>query len=338
VYLRLSWHIVIGDYKLTMLDSVEIYKSVELLADTCTIKLPAKVNNKPITQESSNQIGDEVKGKLKRGDKVKVWLGYNKEVFNDNDPSEFEGYLLSISTDGGSIVINCEDDLFLMRKPVKDKEFKNTNVKQIAEYLISELKLTMKVNCPSPLTYDKFVIDKKTAYEVLKQLQDETKGNIYIKKDDKGNGVLNIHLSYIEPHGYVNYSFQQNVEESSLKYKTKEDRKVLIIIERPGKDGKTIKETYGTPGGEQETIKGNGLGTASLKQKAKNRYDQLCFDGFEGDITTWLIPYVEPGYSANIEDEDYPYKDGIYYVKAVTTSMDGSGGGARKVQLGQKLK
>jgi hypothetical protein len=319
-----------------MLDAVEIHKSVDLLADTCKIKLPATVNNKPVPQAKANELGDDIKGQLKRGDKVKVWLGYDVDDFSDKKP-EFEGFLLNITTDDGSIEINCEDDLFLFRKAVKDKQFKSTGIKTIAEYLVTELQLNMKVNCSLTIEYDKFVIAKATGYDVLKKLQDETKGNIYIKTNEQGEAVLNIHPPFIEKHGYVDYSYQHNIEDGDLKYRTKEDRKVQVIIERTGRDGKTIKETFGTTGGEQETIKGDGMSKEAMLQTAQNRYNQRCYEGFEGSITTWLDPYVEPGYSASIEDEDYPFKNGSYYVTAVTTSMDGSGGGVRKVQLGIKL-
>lgn len=336
MYRKLSWEISIGNYTLAMLDAVDIHKSVDLLANTCRVKLPATVNNKPIPQAAANELGDDIKGKLKRGDVVRVWLGYDIESFAGIKP-EFEGYLLNINTDGGSIEINCENDLFLMRRPVRDKQFKAAGIKQIAEYLVSELKLNMKVNCSLTINYDRFVIVKATAYDVLKKLKEETKGNIYITTTTNGDVTLQIHPPYIEKHGYVDYSFQENIESSDLKYRTKEDRKVQIIIERTGKDGKTIKETFGTPGGDQETIKGDGMSAASMKQVAENKYNQLCYEGYEGSITGWLQPYVEPGYSASIVDEDYPYKDGSYYVTAVTTTMDGSGGGVRKVQLGIKL-
>lgn len=336
MYLQLSWYISIGQYSLGMLDGVEIHKSVELLSNTCSIKLPAQVYNKPIAQESATEIGDDIKGKLKRGDKVKVWLGYDIESFAGIKP-EFEGYLLNINTDDGSIILNCEDDLFLMRKAVKDKQFKNTGVQQVAEYVVSELGLNMKVNCSLTIRYDKFIISKATGYDVLKKLKEETKGNIYIRMNEANEAVLNIHPPFIERHGYVDYSFQQNIESSDLKYRTKEDRRLLVIIERLGKDGKTIRETYGNTGGDQETIKGDGMSQESMLQAAKNRFDQRCYEGYEGSIITWLIPYAEPGYSANIEDEDYPYKNGTYYISAVTTSMDGNGGGVRKVQMGIKL-
>lgn len=317
----MDWHIEIGRYKLAMLDSVEIHKSVDLLADTCVIKLPATIYNQALKIEDANG-----KDKIVRGDRVLVKLGYN-----GNLQEEFKGYLLNIGTDDGSITINCEDELFLLRKSVKDNEFKNKTVKQIAQYLLDETGHSLSLHCSLTIDYDKFVITKATAYDVLKKLQEETKGNIYIK-----DGMLNIHPPYIENHGYVAYSFQKNIEASDLKYKKAEDKSIQVIVENIGKDGKKKTITYGTTGGDKITIQGNGLSEKAMKILAGNEYSRQMYDGYEGSITTWLIPYVENGYSAQIKDDDYEYKDGTYYVTAVTTSMNGNGG-VRKVQLGKKL-
>jgi hypothetical protein len=333
MYFKLKWKIEVGDYELGFLDSVEIHRSVDLLADTCSVKLPATINNKAIKADRIN----EIEGKIKRGDKVKVWLGYDKETFTNADVPEFEGYLLNINTDDGSIILNCEDDLFLMRKPVQDKQFKNTGLKEIAEYLVKETNSGLLLNCSFTLNYDKFVISKATGYDVLKKLQDECKGNIYIKKNAAGIGVLNIHPPYIEKHGYVEYSFQKNIEKSDLKYKSADDKRLQVEVENTGKDGKKVTVLSGTTGGDKVTIKGYGLSKAAMQQLADAEYRRRLYNGYEGSITTWLLPYVEPGYSAQITDEDYEFKDGIYYVTAVTTTMDGSGGGVRKVQLGIKL-
>lgn len=121
-----------------------------------------------------------------------------------------------------------------------------------------------------------------------------------------------------------------------MKYKNATDRKVQIIIERTGKDGKTVKETYGTTGGETKTIKGDGMSQQALKQKAENEYKQLCYDGYEGGVTTWLLPNVLPGYSAEVVDTDYTFKNGWYFVKTVTTTVSSSGA-SRKVDFGIKL-
>ena len=335
MHFKIGWQIHIGNYQLGIVDSVEVHKSVDLLADTCMIKIPATLYNKAVETDGNNGIA----GIVKRGDKVTVWMGYDTTDFSKVAP-EFEGYLLNINTDDGSLVMNCEDDLFLMRKAVADKQFKATALQPILEYLVQQTGENILVDTNgfdnTKVFYDKFVISKATAYDVLKKLQEETNANIYLKKNEEGQAVLHLHPMYTEQHGYVKYSFQKNIESSDLKYRTAEDRKVEIIIERTGKDGKVIKETFGTTGGEQHTIKGDGKTQEAMAAQAKTEWSKYCFNGYEGGITTWLVPFVTPGYSAEVKDEEYKYKDGWYYVKTVTTSMSSSGI-SRKVELGIKL-
>lgn len=307
---------MIGTWRLMLIDSVEIHKSVDLLADTCEIVLPASVYNYAL----------KVEDKIAPGDRVVVQLGY------DDLKKEFEGYLQRIDTDDGSLILNCEDDLYLLRKSVKDKEFKKTSIKEIIQYVIDQTGAGLQLNCTLTINYDKFVITRAEGYDVLKKLQDETKGNIYIK-----DGVLNVHPLYTEEHGYVSYSFQQNIESADLKYRRKKDRKVEVIVTTTDAKGKKVEVRYGDMGGEKKTIDAPGMNKESMQQKAKDEHRLRSYDGYEGSITGWLIPFVEPGYSCQLKDEDYSYKDGSYYVTGVTTSIDGSKGGQRKVQLGVRL-
>jgi hypothetical protein len=152
----------------------------------------------------------------------------------------------------------------------------------------------------------------------------------------RGN-ELNIHPAYIEKGGDVTYDFARNIEKSDLKYRKKEDRKYEVIVEGISLDGKKKTVTVGTTGGEKRTVKVyNVMNEAALKQRGEEELKYLQYDGYEGSVTTWLIPYVEPTYSAKIVDADYEYKTGTYYVVSVTTTFDESGG-ARKVELGRKL-
>lgn len=318
-------------YRLLLAESVEIHKSVDLLADTCTIKLPDSANNQLLTV--SNQKVTDI---LKRGYKVTVQLGYNNSLTH-----EFAGYLLSVGTDEGSITLNCEDSMFLLRKPVKDKQFNNVSVKQIAQYVLSQCGVKISLNCSDTITYDKFTIVSATGYDVLKKIEDDTKDNIYIREyyaddSDTLTRELNLHPLYEEQTGMAVYSFQHNVEESDLKYMHKEDLKIQIVLKYTGKDGKLREYKYGTTGGDQHTRKVSGLSASSLKQVAENEYNKWYYDGYDGSITGWLIPYCEPTYSAAILDEDYPEKDGTYYVSSVTTTFDNNGG-KRKIQVGKKL-
>lgn len=78
----MTYDIRIGAYKLGMLDQVEVHKSVELLADTATVTLPAAEYNRALDVES----------KLKRGDKVTIRLGYKETGL----VTEFAGWLQRI--------------------------------------------------------------------------------------------------------------------------------------------------------------------------------------------------------------------------------------------------
>ena len=191
----INWKITVGKFKLTMLDSAKITRSVEQLSDTAEIVLPGACFNKAI----------EVENKVKRGDAVKIQVGYD-----DNLVTEFEGFLESISTDGGAIKFNCEDPIFLFRKPVPDKEFTSVDVKDLLGYICSMVG-GFTLNCDYSFKYDKFVIHSATAYDILKKVQEESKANVYIK-----GKVLHVHPQYKEISGKVKYSFQQNIEKSEL--------------------------------------------------------------------------------------------------------------------------
>lgn len=317
----IDWHITIGNYRLTLVDSVEIKKSVDVLADVATIILPGQNINKTLDIES----------KIKRGDSVMIEMGYDGKM-----ATEFKGYLESYSTDDGSIRIYCEDSLWLMRKPVPNTEMKNVTSKDVAAYLVAEVNkvsdVKITLDCDYELKYDKFVINNAMAFEVLKKLQDETKGNIYMK-----GTTLHYHPAYIQKFGSVGYDFAINIEKSDLTYKRADERSYQVEVEGIGKDGKRTTVLVGTTGGEKRSIKINGItDEASLKKRGEEELKYLVYDGYEGNITGWYLPVVEPGYSAEIRDEDYEYKTGTYYVTAVTTNMS-KRGIVRKIQLGRKL-
>lgn len=304
-------------YRLGLVESIEIICDVDNLADTATIVLPEAVLNQVLNFEE----------KIKRGSEVVIQLGYNDDL-----KTEFTGFIQRITNDG-SLIIHCEDALFLFRVAVPDKEFKNATLKQIAEYLVNVVDPSFTVNCDYGITYEKFTIHQATAFDVLKKLQDESKGNIYF---DNSNKVLHIHPAYVEVGSKVNYSYHVNVETANLEYKRKEDKKVEITIESTDSKGKLKSVTVGTTGGDKTTIKVGAMSEVDMKKVAESALQKQLYDGYEGTFDGWLIPVVKPTDSAHIEDLDYPYKTGSYYVKSVTTKFSSSGG-VRTVKLGIRL-
>lgn len=314
----MSWNIRIGGFRLRMVEKVSIKRSVELLSDTATITLPGTVFNKAINIED----------KIKVGDAVEIELGYNDDL-----KPEFKGYLKAIKTDGGSLTLELEDDIYLFRKSVKDEEMKNASVKSILENICSQVG-GFSVSCDYDFSYDKFVINNATGYDVLKKIQDEASPNIYLK--DK---VLHVHPQYAEIFGEARFDFSRNIERdgTDLKYKSEDERKLLVVVEGTDETGATVSVEKGTTGGDKMTLKLPGVSSkSSLEQKAQSVLDQKVYTGYEGSFQSWLIPYVDAGYKVAITDPDYEVKNGTYYVISVETTFS-KDGGVRKVTLGKRL-
>lgn len=314
----MSWNIKIGDFRLRMVEKVSIKRSVELLSDTATITLPGTVFNKAIN----------IEGKIKVGDAVEIELGYNDDL-----KPEFKGYLKAIKTDGGSLTLELEDDIYLFRKSVKDEEMKDASVKNILANICSQVG-GFSVSCDYDFTYDKFVINNATGYDVLKKIQDEASPNIYLK--DK---VLHVHPQYAEIFGEARFDFSRNIERdgTDLKYKSEDERKLLVVVEGTDETGATVSVEKGTTGGDKMTLKLPGVSSrSSLEQKAQSVLEQKVYTGYEGSFQSWLVPYVDAGYKVAITDPDYEIKNGTYYVISVETTFS-KDGGVRKITLGKRL-
>lgn len=311
-----DYYIRVGNYRLGLLQEVEVHKSVDLLAQTATIVLPGVIYNQAFRHEEYIKVGDQ----------VSIELGYDGRL-----REEFTGFLLRIDTDDDTLTLNCEDNMYKTRKPVKDKQFNDTSVKEIARYLLSEIGLS-SLECDYDITFQKFVIQGANAFDVLKKLKDDTAAQIYMVGD-----TLHIHPPYVEKGGDVAYDFAVNIESSDLQYRREEDRRYEVSVECVGIDGKKKKVTLGVTGGEKRVIKvSTPMSEAELRKRGEAEMKYLVYNGYEGSITGWLIPYVEPTWSARLRDNDYEYKNGTYYVTAVTTTLSESGG-VRKVELGRKL-
>ena len=313
----MQYDIHVGDWVVGMLDSVEIIRSVDLLADTATIVLPGSEYNKAL----------DVEGKVRRGDHVQIWLGYAETGM----ALEFEGWVQRIGTDNGAITIECEDDLFKFRVPIPDRQYGNVTLKQLLADVIAAVGGSYVVSCTYSWMYEKFVISDATGYDVLRKVQEECGADIYLD----GN-VLHIHAPGEKVGKDVYYDFSKNIQECDLEYRNSDERRVRVKVKALLPDGTVREREYGTTGGDSVEVRSASADEESMRLRGESEYRRLSFDGYEGSITTWLVPSVIPGDSAVLHDEDYEYKDGKYFVQSVTTSFS-SEGGTRKIELGFRL-
>ena len=327
MYYAMTYRITVGSYRLRTLDSVKIVKSAETLADTAVIVIPGHSINKAL----------EIEDKIKCGDDVEILLGYDGEFL-----LEFKGYVNRIAADDNTIQLECEDALYLFKKNLKNRELKNISLKAFLNEIVREVNQINKaagtptnytVKCDYSFTWEKFTIFKATAFDVLKKVQEETKANIYFRDE-----ILHIHPQYSEifNEDLVIYDFERNIEKSQLKYMLQRDKKIEVEVSATMIDGKTKKIKYGTPGGTKREISIGTADEASMKSRAEQEWNLFAYDGYEGNFTGWLIPFVEPAYKIRIQDSSHAYKNGSYYVVAVETKFSSSGG-ERTITIGKKI-
>lgn len=320
--LAMEHDITVGAWRLTAVESVKVRRSVETLSDTATIVLPGTCINAAI----------DIEGKLKVGDAVEIRLGYDGDL-----ETEFTGHLKSIQTDDGSITLECEDALWLWRIQLGDIQYADITLKQLLQKVCDEVNASQgtayTIDCDYDFKYEKFTIYRASAIDVLKQVQDETKANIYFD-----GSALRIHAPYsrISNNAPVVYDFAVNVEKSDLKYIRKEDKNVCVEVTYHQNNGEKKNVTVGPKNGEKISRTLNVADESSAKMAAESEYNLWCYDGYEGSLTGWLVPYVEPAYKVTIRDSAYPKKKGDYYV--ISTEVEFSeNGGVRKVTLGRKI-
>lgn len=313
----LNWDIAIGAYKVKTLTEVKITTSVLNLSDTATITMPGQYLN----------TWRKIEDKVHVGDAVTIKLGYDNDL-----ETEFTGYLKRISRDNNALVLECEDALWLTNKAVADMEYKFISLKELLTAVLAQVDPEMTVECDYDFTYEKMVVFKSTALDVLKKVHEDTKANIWFE-----GKTLHVHPVYQQAKGDkpVIYDTEVNVQSNELKWKDATDRKVMVEVKYVKPNGELSKQEYGVNGGEKVTRYVEASNEEDLKKAAENEYNLWNYSGYEGSLTGWLVPVVKAGGSVRLRDKKRP-EEGVYYVTGVEIEF-GRNGAKRKVTLGRKL-
>ena len=318
--------VTIGQHELQAVESIEIESSSSFLADRATIKVPSQIRGRAY----------QLEGKIKRGDKVSIKLGYNNDM-----KVEFLGYVRSLKPNS-PFEIECEDALTLFRKPIVSKIMKNVSVPQIAQYVVDEVNKQLPSDNKVKLVtdfkgfqFDKFTIHEANGWEVLDKLRSETGLAVFARGNDLH---VNLQYTYRPLNSNITYDTSKNIRDTTnLEYQKAGDKRQLIkVIGRDAK-GRRIEAEAGETGGDVRTVHRHAVSDVNtLKSMAANMLKESNYDGYTGAIQGYLQPFIEVGSAAKIVDIDYPERQGTYYVKAVKTNFS-INGGIRTVELGIKL-
>lgn len=311
--------ILIGSYRFTRVNGVNIKNSWKNLADTCEIKLPylkGKINKA--------NVNESLADKIKTGDKVTVKMGYvgtNKSY----EFTEFEGYVRRVNPNRPMEVI-CEDATWLLRRINLEKSWRNTTLKEVVQYIVDETnkgnsdKITLSSKIPE-INFDKFTLDNVNGAAALQHFKD----NYGLVAFFTGYELF-VGVAFTNTSASVKLSLDWNVIDSSLTYRREEDNLIRIKAISIQKDNEELSVEVGPKEGELRTQFYYGItDAAQLKKLGEQDLTKLRFEGMEGTITCFLVPYFRHSMVADLNDPLFNMKQGKYIIDEVEVDLSQSG-------------
>lgn len=200
------------------------------------------------------------------------------------------------------------------------------------------VKMGLKVGHADKLTLKNFSIKNKlepSVAQVLAKLQTDYGLNIFFDLNGKIYACRPMGVESSDP--AIKYELRLNVINSDqLIYRLAEDAKIEIKAICIKKDGSKIEAKKGSSEGSSKTIYFYDVeDTKELATLAQAELLRHSYDGYEGIVETFLVPYAQPAMYASISDKQYNERDGEYYIESVDTTF-GRSGGRRKLTLGLK--
>ena len=319
----LTSEIKIGQFTFRSISEVEIIKSIEELSDTATIKMPSKFI---VRQNGEEKL---VENALKVGDKVSIKLGYEEKY----EGVEFTGFVVAIGSKI-PLEIKCEDAMWLLRRKNITYAFNDkTPLKTILHKVVENTEIELSDKIPN-VDVEKFIIRNANGTQVLQKLKEHLALSIYLDSEGKLYAGLeqlnNLHKEAI-------YDLNYNLVENNLEYKTAEQKRLRIKYTYMDSKNKKKSVEVGDKDGELRTFHTSIISDEKkMEEMAHAEMQKLKYDGFEGSVKSFLIPFSTNGMTAVIKDKEHPNREGRYFIKKVVTSF-GNNGARREISISNKL-
>jgi len=299
-------------------------RSVDDFSDSASVKFPALAMLK---KDGDTYERVQTGLQFKEGMTVELFAGY------DGDNSlRFKGFVSRINFTI-PVEIECEGYSYQLRKKLDfTKGYKNTTVRNILEDLVAGTDIKLSDDIPN-IPIPKATFQNCTGMNVLEWLKEKCLLTVYFNFD-----TLYVGLMQAETKGEVAFRLGWNViKDNDLKFNDqKEFAEVRIQVNSRKKNGKKEKQFVGKKDGQVKKFKSVLTDPESLQRIAEEKRKDLLNRGYEGAITGFLIPLVEPGVAVKIDDLKYPERNGKYFVTGVQGSFSRRGG-RQKIKIGNSL-
>lgn len=314
----------------TSVESLRVEKSLHTLVDTAIVRLPITAR---LDKEGVLSPSEDVAKVFHENDLIEIQLGHDDQL-----NSEFKGFIKRVNL-SDPCEIECEGYSWQLRRKAPVKSWKTVTLKEVLNTLIEGTDIVLHADVAN-VTMSPFYMGLKgengiEVIEELKKYSDESLIAYFID----GNQL------YVGPYGLaqtdkaVTYSLGWNtLEDEELKFRRAEDVKVHVTYTWKDEDGKAHHGTAGESGGLE--INFTNLGRFANAEAAKNKALAMAklhqYEGYEGRITALWVPYCQPGFKANLLDDQYNERQQSCIAEGITVILDDRGD-ERIIELGQKV-
>lgn len=317
-------NILIGNYAPVKPNAVSWKRSVENFSDTAVIKLPALTTLK---KEGDTYENVQTGLQFNEGMIVKIYAGY--DGLND---LQFHGFVRRVNFTI-PCEVECEGYSYQLRKKLDfSKAYKSTTVRKILGDLIQGTDIKLSAFIPD-IPIEKVTFSNASGIQVLDWFKSKCLLTVYFNFDTLYVGGLQL-----EPKSTVAVRLGWNViKDSELKFNdNKEFADVRIEVGARNVQGEKKRQMAGKLDGQVKRLNTAIRDTTTQKSIADQKRRELVNRGYEGAITCFLKPHIEPGMAISIDDTKYPERKGVYFVSGVDGDFSTSGG-RQKIQIGYSL-
>ncbi len=340
----LNSDITIGDFRFSGVNEVIIKRSMHSISDTALIKIPSIAR---IIKNGKAKPENVLTGSLfNEGDKVIIKLGYNGEL-----QTEFKGFVRRRNLDM-PMEVECEGYGWLMKRNRVQGFYPSCPLIDLLNKAVSDLEQeeVIHVVCPDEINFNKVSLQSNSGLDVLNKITKYTDGTLscfFITPDTLWCGrVLTGYANGIDPFNGMDGNREISIRpgfnalsDTSLLVHNSELNPVLVIYSKKLANGSRLTQSSNSIKGYvrvRNKLLNQVKDAHSLKILANEKSLKESYTGYEGYITGFLQPYVQPGNSVTISDKQFPERDGTYLVESTEVQF-GIKGARRKVELGPKF-
>lgn len=282
---------------------IRIESSRNTLTDSAEIQLPRNIkffdNEQEFTRLDITKI-------FRMDDPVIIELGYGTDA---NLVEEFRGYISAPVSAGVPIVIQCEDEMYPLKKIPVNYSSPSATLKGMLQDIVPGYEIDVE-----DISLGGVRLSRTNVARVLKALTDDP-WNLCCYMRGK---QLIVESKERADLGIVKLNMERDLIDDNLNYRNSEEVLVKVKATSVLVNGQKLDFSFGEDGGQVVNLTYyNIVLPAEIEKRARADYSLLKKGGFDGDIRALGKPSVKHGMRVSLDSLLYPDRDGTYYVDTV---------------------